>query len=154
MAGALNKQPIFTATPVLACLAFDPVIVTSVYKTADVTIIYDDISTHGSLITKITVNSPLRTPGEQATQKRIYLMISEEGNKSAFDILDSKLMQGDDDYDITKDPPSVVFEFPTGLITAPNSALAIASTANKNTNSYNGDRLVVIVEGGTYDEPA
>jgi hypothetical protein len=154
MAGNPNKQPIFTATPILKTSAFDPVIPTSLYKTSEVTVIYNDTSTNGSLITKITVNSPLRTPGGQATLKRIYLMISEEGSsKSSFNILDSKLMQGDDDYDITKDPPSVVFEFPTGLITTNDTALALASTMNRQSSSFEGDRVVVIVEGGTYDQP-
>lgn len=151
---AINRQPIFTANPILECVAFDPVIPSALYKTTQVTEIYEDVSTHGSLITKITVNSPLREPGNRATTKRIYLMISEDGTKSAFNMLDSKLMQGDGDYDITKDPPSVVFEFPTGLITSPTTTLAIAATMNKDTSNYDGDRVVVIVEGGTYDQPA
>ena len=152
---AINRQPLFTANPILEVTAFDPEIPTSVYETTSVTPIYEDMSTHGSLITKITVNSPIIDLGDKSTLKRIYLMISDSGNKSKYSMLDSKLMQGTGNYDPTlTDPPSVVFEFPTGLVTSPTTVLALASTMNRETSGFNGDRVTVIVEGGTYDQPA
>jgi hypothetical protein len=150
----INKQPIFTATPILECLQFDPVISTSLRNTSEVTIIYTDSSTYGSLITKITVNSPLREPGDSSTTKRIYLMVSNSDDPSKFNLFDSKLMQEDNNYSITADPPSVIFEFSTGLITSPGTILAIGSTTNEATTGRVGDRVTVLVEGGTYDEPA
>jgi hypothetical protein len=47
-----------------------------------------------------------------------------------------------------------VFEFPQGLITTPGTVLAISSTTNEDTTDEIGDRVTVIVEGGTYDQPA
>ena len=151
----LNKQPIFTAIPILNCIEFDPVIPTTLYQTDDVTAIYIDISTYGSLITRITVNSPLRESGDSSTTKRIYLMVSDSISTTRFNLFNSKLMEGVNSYNpLITDPPSVVFEFPTGLITSPSTTLAIASTTNQATTNRAGDRVTVIIEGGTYDQPA
>jgi len=151
----INKQPIFTATPILRHLQFDPAITTVLYDTSDATAIYEDLSTYGSLITKVTVNSPVRQSGGKVAIKRIYLMVSDIDNPTRFNLLDSKLMQGLSSYDpASMDPPSVVFEFPTGLITSSGTVLAIASTTNEAVSSNVGDRVVVIVEGGTYDQPS
>lgn len=150
----LNKQPIFTATPILECIEFDPQITTGLYSSNKATEIYDDKSTYGSLITKITVNSPAKV-GDRATTKRIYLMISDVKTPTNYNIFDSKLMTGIASAAVVTDtPPSVVFEFPTGLVTTPTTVLGIASTTNEATSGFAGDRVTVIVEGGTYDQPA
>ena len=150
---AINRQPIFTANPILQYTQFDPEIPTDLHNTSAATAVYTDNSTHGSLITKITVNSPAAL-GDRVTTKRIYLMITDK-NDAKFNIFDSKLMTGIATSIVATDtPPSVVFEFPTGLITSPDTILGIAATTNRTTSGFDGDRVVVIVEGGTYDEPA
>ena len=150
---AINRQPIFTANPILQYTQFDPVIPTDLHNTSAATAVYTDNSTHGSLITKITVNSPAAL-GDRVTTKRIYLMITDK-NDAKYNIFDSKLMTGIATPIVATDmPPSVVFEFPTGLITSPDTILGIAATMNGAGGYPEGDRLVVIVEGGTYDEPA
>lgn len=150
---AINRQPIFTAKPILQYTQFNPEIPTDLHDTSKATAVYTDNSTHGSLITKITVNSPAAL-GDRVTPKRIYLMITDKATNK-FNILDSKLMAGIASSAVVADtPPSVVFEFPTGLITSPDTILGIAATTNETEGSVGGDRVVVIVEGGTYDEPA
>jgi hypothetical protein len=150
---AINRQPLFTANPILEFSQFDPEIPTDLHNTNRGTAVYTDNSTHGSLITKITVNSPAAL-GDRVTTKRIYLMITDK-NTANYNILDSRLMTGiSNSAEVTDIPPSVVFEFPTGLITSPDTILGIAATTNRTTSGFDGDRVVVIVEGGTYDEPA
>jgi hypothetical protein len=149
---AINRQPIFTGIPILQFTQFDPVIPTDLNDTSLATPVYIDDSTHGSLITKITVNSTAAL-GDRVTTKRIYLMISITSDQK-YNIFDSKLMTGiATAAGIEDTPPSVVFEFPTGLITSPDTILGIAATTNRSTSGFDGDRVVVIVEGGTYDEP-
>jgi hypothetical protein len=157
MAGIPNKQPIFTAIPILKCIEFDPALATKLHNTNTFSPIYTDASDNGSLITKITVNSPViatENGSQQVTTKRIYLLISDSEKGGAFDIFDSKLMVGNDGTTVQTDTPRVVFEFPQGLITTPGTILGISSTTNEDESGRQGDRVTVIVEGGTYDQPA
>jgi hypothetical protein len=157
MAGIPNKQPIFTAIPILKCIEFDPALATKLHNTNEFSPIYTDASDNGSLITKITVNSPAivneQSP-QSVTTKRIYLLIGDSEKGGTFDIFDSKLMVGNNETTVQTDTPRVVFEFPQGLITTPGTVLAISSTTNEDTTDEIGDRVTVIVEGGTYDQPA
>lgn len=157
MAGSiLNKQPIFTATPILKCIEFDPALAVSLYDISEGSPIYTDASDNGSLITKITVNSPavVKEPAEEVTTKRIYLLINDSETGGRFNIFDSKLMVGNNGTTTQTETPRVVFEFPQGLITTPGTILAISSTTNRSATGFTGDKVTVTVEGGTYDQPA
>jgi hypothetical protein len=152
---ALNKQPIFTATPLLITKQFDPVIPTTLRNPGinNFTVIYTDASDYGSLITKVTVVSTGLVDDKVAT-KVIYLGIVDNGTKKA-SLYQSKVMTGTDTITSGDIVPFITFEFGGGLVMNKSNGyqLVIAASTNKATG-FNGDEISVIVEGGTYDEPA
>jgi hypothetical protein len=141
----LNKQPIFTATPITVCLGVNLQENTGdTHKTDKATTIYADNTVYGSLITKITINSNAKI-GADVSDKRIDLYISDSDNSGDFNLYTSKYMIGINSITQSDLIPSVVFEFPTGLILSPGKILALSTT-----NA--GDLVSIIVEGGTYDQ--
>jgi len=95
MAGGLNKQPIFTATPITVCIGTDIEKNTGdTYYTDKVTTIYTDASTYGTMINKVTVNANATlTAGEDVvSSKRIDFYISNDGDSSKFDLYASQYM--------------------------------------------------------------
>lgn len=145
----LNKQPIFTATPIITSAGVDLVRnVGDTYTTNSATEIYHDDTSYGSSITKITVNAN-GFIDDVVTAKRIDLYIGKDG--ASYKLLASKFMTGLDPITTTSTIPSVVFEFPNGLITSPNTYLALTTTDNSNHTERRGDLVSIVVEGGTYD---
>lgn len=142
---ALNKQPIFTATPILDSLGLTPTENTdNTYNTSDATNIYTDSSTYGSMITKITVNANGKLTAEVVSQ-RVDLYVF-DSKSSKYNLLSSKFMIGIASLTSTDPVPSVVFEFTEGLLVPPGGKLALSSTS--------ATPVTIIVEGGTYDQPA
>jgi hypothetical protein len=157
MAGPiLNKQPIFTATPILTTAQFDPAIPNSMRDPGldAYTVIYLDESSYGSLITKVTVTAA-GSVGERVTTKVIYLGILDAGTSVAT-LYQSKVMTGINDLTATDVVPYVTFEFGGGLVMNANTGnrLVIAASTNSTNTSEAGDEIGVIVEGGTYDQPS
>jgi len=142
---SINKQPVFTATPILAISSFDPPIPSSMDNPNNLLQIYEDNSSYGTLITRITINS-LPNSGSAVTEKVLYLYI--DGSKIV--LYKSALMSGTPSADI---PPSVVFTFGSGLITLPGYELRIGASIDANSTGETGDFISVVVEGGTYDQP-
>lgn len=153
MAALVNKQPIFTAIPIIRSLSFDPQISDSLRDTGRCTTVYTDATANGSLISKITVSANGYL-GTTVSDKVIYLFISQENEGDAFNIYKSAFMTGADPITTTTTVPYVEFTFPEGLVTSPRTRLAIAATVNKGEAGADGDILTVVVEGGTYDQPA
>jgi len=153
---ALNKQPIFTATPLLITDQFDPQVPTKLTNPGmdTYTTIYADGSTYGSLITKVTVVAT-GLIGDRVTTKIIYLGI-EDVNSGRVSLYQSKVMTGISTLTATDVVPYVTFTFDGGLVMNVNNGkkLVIAASTNSITTGYAGDEISVIVEGGTYDEPA
>lgn len=153
---ALNKQPIFTATPLLITSQFDPPKPATLRNPGmDVgTTVYEDRSTYGSLITKVTVVST-GVIGGTVTTKVIYLGI-EDTSTNILSLYQSKVMTGISGLTTTDTVPYVTFTFDGGLVMNPNNGvrLVIAASTNRNTTTQAGDEISVIVEGGTYDQPA
>jgi hypothetical protein len=153
---ALNKQPIFTATPLLITDQFDPKIPTTLKNPGmdSYTTIYTDGSTYGSLITKVTVVAT-GLIGDRVTTKIIYLGI--EGVNSGYvSLYQSKVMTGIGTLTATDIVPYVTFTFDGGLVMDPLNGyrLYIAASTNANATGESGDEISVIVEGGTYEQPA
>jgi hypothetical protein len=142
---ALNKQPIFTATPILVSLGLTPTQNEhNTYNTDNVTNIYTDNSTYGSMITKITVNTNGKigiTPPSQRIDLYVYDSITGKHN-----CLTSKYIEAGNVITQETPIPSSIFEFTEGLILPPGGRLALSSTAPS--------EVSIIIEGGTYDEPA
>lgn len=154
MAAPLNKQPIFTATPILISIGTDiQRNVADTVNTNKCTTIYTDGSNFGSLITKITVKANAGI-GYIVSSKRVDLYISTDDDAALFGLYQSKFMVGDGDLQIADEIPSVVFEFPEGLIVKPGKKLALSATENNDNSGEDGDKVTIIVEGGTYDDPS
>lgn len=156
MAGGLNKQPIFTSTPLLITSQFDPSVPTTLTNPGidNYDVIYEDVSIYGSLITKVTVSST-GLVGDRVTTKVIYLGITDVNSGKA-SLYQSKVMTGINVLTSTDIVPYVTFEFGGGLVMNPNNGfqLVIASSIDSKTTTEAGDEISIIVEGGTYDQPA
>jgi hypothetical protein len=154
--GTPNRQPIFTATPLLITSQFDPEVPTTLRNPGmdRCTSIYTNETTYGSLITKVTVVST-GLVGDTVTTKVIYLGIV-DANSGVASLYQSKIMTGKSGLTTTDIVPYVTFEFGGGLVMNPNNGyqLQIAASTNKDITGENGDQISVIVEGGTYDQPA
>ena len=153
---ALNKQPIFTATPLLITNQFEPRIPTTLRNPGinSYDTIYKDESDYGSLITKVTVVST-GLVGDRVITKVIYLGIEDKGTGVA-SLYQSKVMTGISTITSSDIVPYVTFEFGGGLVMNKLNGhrLVIAASTNRDTTGYDGDQISVIVEGGTYDQPA
>lgn len=152
----LNKQPIFTATPLLITSQFNPSIPASLRNPGmdDYTLIYEDTSDYGSLITKVTVVST-GLVGMNVTTKVIYLGIK-DNTSSVASLYQSKVMTGKDGLTSSDIVPYVTFTFDGGLVMNKlnGNRLVIAASTNREITGESGDQISVIVEGGTYDQPA
>jgi len=150
---ALNKQPIFTAVPILATKQFDPGIPSSLRAPGmnNGTEVYADTTTYGSLITKVTVVST-GIVGARVATKVIYLGI-QDNDSGVISLYQSKVMTGISTLAATDVVPYVTFTFDGGLVMHPNSGnkLFIAASTNRATSTHEGDQISVIVEGGKYD---
>jgi hypothetical protein len=149
----INKQPIFTAIPIIQVFGGDLILNrgnTSQVSDENVTAIYTDQSSYGTLIRKITVTADGKIGG-QINSKRIDLYIS----TGKFYLYKSGFMTGLPNVTQQEDEiPTVVFDFPDGLIIPPGRALGLTTTLNNATSGGGGDLVSVVVEGGTYDQPA
>jgi hypothetical protein len=155
MASLVNRQPIFTAIPILVSIGTDIEKNTDdTYNTTKCTVIYTDSSTYGSLITKITVRANANT-GIPAvvSAKRVDLYISLDSDTDRYGLYQSIYIR---ETSITPsvEVPSAVFQFPDGLIVKPGKKLALSATETFTGSDDVGDYVSVIVEGGTYDQPA
>lgn len=143
-AAILNKQPIFTATPVLTSQKVTLATPTSLYNVANAVDIYIDATTYGTLINRITISADgILSANIPATT--IYLFVNDNIN-SAYNLYKSAVINAVASVGY-QEVPSVQFTFDGGLVLSPNTKLALGSTDN-NVN------YAVIIEGGTYDQPA
>ena len=151
MAGA-NKQPLFTNTPILVTKQFDPQVGLTFTNPGwnKSTVIYEDTSTYGSLITKITVTAAAGA-GDTVTTKAIYLGIKDL-TSGIISTYQSKVMTG---ITLTSSDqvPYVVFDFGGGLVMNATTGfkLYLAASTNAATTGESGDEINVVVEGGIYD---
>jgi hypothetical protein len=154
MPAVLNKQPIFTGTPLLITSQFDPQIPTNL-KTPGIdnyTVVYEDASFYGSLITKVTVCST-GLIGTNVTTKVIYLGIKDLDSDIA-SLYQSKIMTGISGLTATDVVPYVTFEFGGGLLMNASTGYQLVIAASTNAaNDAAGDQISVTLEGGTYDQP-
>lgn len=151
----LNKQPIFTGTPLLITSQFNPEIPGNLKAPGidNYTVVYEDASLYGSLITKVTVCST-GLIGTTVTTKVIYLGIV-DFNSGIASLYQSKIMTGISGLSATDIVPYVTFEFGGGLLmnVANGYQLVIAASTNNTATGAAGDQISVTLEGGTYDQP-
>lgn len=152
----INKQPIFTAVPILVTSQFDPPVLSTLRDPGmgEGTVVYTDNTTYGSLITKVTVVSS-GVIGDRVTDKVIYLGI-QDSTSNIKSLYQSKVMTGIVTLTATDIVPFVTFTFDGGLVMNSSSGriLCIAASTNREATGRDGDQISVIVEGGTYEQPA
>lgn len=152
---SLNKQPIFTAIPLIKIFGGDLKengTNTTEILGSNLTIIYVDESAYGTLIRKITVTAD-GIIARQINSKRIDLYIAPRVGDN-FTLYKSDLMVGLKDLTQQEDEiPKVVFDFPEGLIIPSGTAIGLTTTLNNASSAGGGDLISVVLEGGTYDQP-
>jgi hypothetical protein len=142
MAGTtINRQPIFTATPILISKKVTLSTPTNLYNADNVVDIYTDASTYGTLINRITVSTD-GTIGASIPNTTIYLYLYDSTN-TEYNLYKSAPIAavGSVGYQVV---PYVEFTFDGGLITKSGTKIALGTTNN-------GTNYAAILEGGTYD---
>ena len=136
---ALNKQPIFTATPILTAIA--PATYSETLTSP--TPIYTDGSTFGTMINRITVTPNVAIAGT-VTTSLVYLMVSSDGG-STWSVLKTNYFPAVGS--VTESTlPTITFTFNPSFILAPGGNYRLAIAVSDDT-----DQLWVLVEGSTYD---
>jgi hypothetical protein len=154
---AINKQPIFTAIPILAKDTIDPPIINgNTWRLDDLppASIFTATDDYGTLIERITISSTGDLSNTTVTAKLVYLCIYS----------DNKLNQSWNMYKVaaipattvsaTTPPPQIEWVFTGGLLLPDGYQLGLAATTNHDTTSEQGDFLTYVVEGSTYTQPA
>ncbi len=154
MAGEiLNKQPIFTATPKIVADNPNCLIPNNSLNNPDnLGTFYTDDSTYGSLITKITVNGVCDIGGT-ITEKAIFLFITVPQGRVI--LYQTQIMSGLVSRTAQDTLPSVSFNLGGGISIAPGTSFSIGTSTNSDNTNESGDTVMALVlEGGTYDQPA
>jgi len=144
MAQKLNRQPVFTATPII--VATNPRIYipnNSMDNPDNLQTIYTDNSTYGSLITRITVTS-MCDLAESISKKAIYLYITDSTN-NIITLYQTKVMDALVSRLDTSILPSVSFDLGGGISTTTGTVFKIGA------GNSNGESVAVVVESGQYE---
>ena len=154
---AVNKQPIFTATPILTCGratytefnagTFNPTDAATYSKT-----IFTASSTEGTLIERITI-SPMVSPNgavSTITNKILYLLVKDY-NEDRTSILKTKEWQSFDMASEFNEIPYWEIIFQGGLLLENNDSILINQIrSNGEYPDAGGDGITWVVEGSTY----
>ena len=157
MAGGLNKQPIFTATPLLVSKTIDPVrFLDKIYSPndqppADFFVATDD---YGTLIERITVSSVGDLTNPTVSEKFVYLFIF-DNNTGEWVLYKTGYIPATT-IDATTLNPTIEWVFTGGLLLPDNFKIGIGASKNYNDSApqYQGDKLAVTLEGSSYSIPA
>ena len=144
MAQILNRQPVFTATPKI--VASNPRIYIpdkSMDNPTNLSPIYTDNSTFGSLITKITVTG-ICALGEAILKKAIYLYIQDPITDANI-LYQTKVMDALASRTAADILPSVSFDLGGGISVAPGTVFKIGA------GNSDSDRVAAVVESGQYE---
>ena len=155
-----QKQPVFTATPILKTKTFDPNIADRNWDegmTSPVpTVIFDGStalsSAEAGLIERITVTNAMDLSAGanyMSSEKLVWLYIYDI-NASTWVVYKTGYMPAVDLSLGGIVNPEIEWTFTGGLAVNTNTKLGIMASVNSTTNSRNGDYLSVTVEGGDY----
>ena len=161
MSTPINKQPIFTAKPIMTVKTFDPPIILDNSKTVggdwsiSPTKVYQTTSTYGDLIERITISATGDTTNTTVTAKLIYIYLYDAVG-SKYSLYKTVAMPATT-VSATTPNPEIELVFTGGLLLKPNEhgadAIYIGASNNANNSEQNGDNISVTIEGGTYDQP-
>jgi hypothetical protein len=155
----INKQPIFTAKPIMTVKTFDPPIILDNNKTVagdwstSPTKVYQTTSTYGDLIERITISATGDTTNTTVTAKLIYIYLYDAvgGRHSLYKTVAMPATT----VSATTPNPEIELVFTGGLLLkSGEDAIYIGASDNADNTGQNGDNISVTIEGGTYDQPA
>lgn len=149
---AVNKQPVFTGTPILKCNIFDPNINTDSTNPAGWSpiVVYTCNSTEGDLIERITISATGDTTNTTVNDKLVYIYLYENGvGYSLYDTIHIPATT----ISSTTPNPVVQLVFTGGILFNTDDKIYIGASTNASTTGQNGDKLSVTVEGGSYTQP-
>jgi hypothetical protein len=145
----INTQALFPYKSVLTYGFIDPSVPTKMAEFDNYNIIYTDISTYGTIITRIRITSTAAI-GEYVTSKMIYLGFLNVGEKKE-SLYKTAYMEADFTLSHKDRLPYVEFTFGNGLLIQGNSII-IGASESKGTTTEAGDYIYYVVEGGRYDK--
>ena len=153
-----QKQPVFTATPILKIKTFNPTIADRNWDhgmTSPVPIVIFDgsavlSSAEAGLIERITVTNAMdlsSSGNRQSSEKLVWLYIQDISN-NLWVVYKAAHMPAADLSVAGTVNPQIEWTFTGGLAVNNNTKLGIMASVDAST--YNGDYLSVVVEGGDY----
>ena len=153
-----QKQPVFTATPILKVKTFNPTIADKNWDhgmTSPVPIVIFDgsavlSSAEAGLIERITVTNAMdlsSSGNRQSSEKLVWLYIQDISNNLWVLYKTAHMPSADLSVAGTVNP-QIEWTFTGGLAVNTNTKLGIMASVDATT--YNGDYLSVVVEGGDY----
>jgi len=148
---SVNRQPVFTQSPILSVRVFNPVISIANYVPTSFiggsTLIYTAAATEGEAINKITICATGDTTNTLVSAKLVYVYVYQ--SSTAFCSLYKTISLPATTVSATVVNPSVEL-ITSGLILNIGDAIHVAASANYTTASSYGDYLSVTIEGGIY----
>ena len=148
---SINRQPVFTQSPILATRIFNPVVSTANYSPSSffggASLVYTATATEGEAINKITICSTGDTTNTVVSAKLVYVFLYQY-SLSAPSLYKTVTIPATT-VSATVANPSIEL-ITSGLILNANDAIHIAASANYSAASSYGDYLSVTIEGGSY----
>lgn len=148
---AINKQPVFTTSPILVTTIYNPDVVDILYSPAtyltNTSRIFDSTDTNGTLIERITV-SCLGDPSnnDSVAAKLVYLYLYDVAN-DLWSLYKTATMPATTITNTTPNP-EVEWVFTGGLILPADFSIYIGTSVS----STQADRFAVTLEGSTYTQ--
>jgi len=150
MPATINKQPVFTNSPILVSRIVDPPINTGTVGITALppTTLFTSNDTFGSLIERVTVSATGDTTVTTVNAKLIYLCIYDD-IQTSWSLYKTAAMPARTISDTTTNP-EIEWVFTGGLLLPLNYRLGIAASVNS--NSGNANQLAITIEGSSYTQ--
>ena len=150
----LNKQPIFTSTPVLVSKIIDASrFVDAIYHPSSVPPyqIFTSNDQYGTLIERITVSTCGDLNNTLISEKFVYLFIYDP-NIDDWTLYKSAYIPAIT-INATTLNHEIEWTFTGGLLLPQNFGLGIGASENYNNSTNFGDYLAITIEGSSYSQP-
>lgn len=155
----LNKQPIFTATPILVSETFDPYRYTAnlydVYSYADEPsgrFVFSATDIHGTLIERITITTCASNDYPNISERYVYMFLHSPGANIRWNLYKTAYIAADT-ISYPKLNPVIEWVFEGGLLLPNEAQIAFGASENVDHSGYQGDYLSVTIEGSSYTQP-
>jgi hypothetical protein len=148
---SVNRQPVFTQSPILVTKIINPVIANANYTPSSFfnggSLIYTATSVEGTLINKITISATGDTTNTTVSAKLVYVYLY-QNSTTTYSLYKTSVIPATT-ISNTVANPSVELNT-SGLVLNNNDAIYVAASVNYATNTSYGDYLSITIEGGTY----